>query len=65
MRKDMLHEVEDQKAFQRHPNMPVPLPPEKDTDDYEEFDSDADKMSVLWEKGADDLMDEMLAAEDY
>lgn len=65
MKNNMHKELEDLKAFQRHPHAQMILPPEKDTDDYEEFEDDADMMQMLWEKGADSFGDELMAGEDY
>lgn len=65
MDKMIREEFEDLKAFQRNPSLPKPLPPEKDTDDYEEFDDDAEMMQALWEKGVDAFEEELMAGEDY
>ncbi|MEM4254456.1 MAG: hypothetical protein QXR48_03690 [Candidatus Woesearchaeota archaeon] len=64
MRKTIL-EFEHQKAFHQ-PTLPVSLPPEKDTDDYEDFDDDEEMMQTLWHKGEESFEDEMMKeGEDY
>ena len=64
MRNQMQAEVEDLKSMQRHPSLPVPMPPEKDSDDYEDFD-DGEMLSTLWQDGAEKFEDELMAMEDY
>ena len=59
------YQVEEQQFFQRHPQLPLSVPPDKDTDDYEEFDDDAEILQALWQQGIDASEDEMMAAEDY
>ena len=48
------------------PHIPVSLPPEKDTDDYEDFDDEEEMMQTLWHKGEELFEDEMMKeGEDY
>jgi len=65
MSKTNFESVEDQQAFQRHPALPVAVPPDKDTDDYEEFDNDAEMMQSLWHRGEEAFEDELMASEDW
>ncbi len=55
-------EIEHQKAVK--PALPVSVPPEKDTDDYEDFDDDTEMMQTLWHKGEMDFEDEVMRAEE-
>ena len=64
MKQTMSNEVEGQQAFQRHPQLPTSLPPEKDNDDYENFE-DGEMLSSLWEQGEENYEDELMGAEDY
>ena len=65
MSKMHFEDAEGAQAFQRHPQMPVPVPPDKDTDDYEEFEDDAEMMQALWHQGEQAFEDELMASEDY
>lgn len=57
--------LEHQKAFHQ-PALPVTLPPEKDTDDYEDFDDDTEMLQSLWQQGEESFEDEMMKEkEDY
>ncbi len=54
-------EFEHQKAFHQ---LPLSVPPEKDTDDYEDFDDDEEMMQTLWHKGEEACEDEVMKAEE-
>jgi hypothetical protein len=64
MNKAFQDESEDLKAFPRHMRIPAPVP-EKDTDDYEDFEDDAEMIPELWHKGELAFEDEQMSAEDY
>ena len=55
--------VEHQKAFHQ-PALPAPVAPEKDTDDYEDFENDADMMENLWHRGEEASEEELMRAEE-
>ncbi len=65
MRKSLQDEFEDLKAFPRHPAMPASVPPDKDTDDYEDFEDDAEMIQSLWRQGEQTSEEELMSAEDY
>jgi hypothetical protein len=65
MNKTHVEFAEGTQAFQRHPQLPASLPPDKDTDDYEEFEDDAEMMQALWHQGEEAFEDELMASEDY
>jgi hypothetical protein len=64
MRKNAQEEFEDQKVFQRHPLLPMSVPADKDTDDYEDFE-DGEMLNALWQQGEEACEDELMRAEDY
>ncbi|MEM4242935.1 MAG: hypothetical protein QXM31_03480 [Candidatus Woesearchaeota archaeon] len=58
-------EVGHQRAFHQ-PALPASLPPEKDSDDYEDFDDDTEMMQTLWHKGEESSEDDLMKeGEDY
>lgn len=65
MRRTMLENSESISAFRRHPTLPVSLPPEEDNDDYEDFEDEEEMMQVLWHRGEEAYMDELMVGEDY
>ncbi len=64
MKRTIEKEFEDQKAFQRHPQLPAPIDADKDTDDYEDFE-DGEMLTSLWHRGEEDFEDELMSREDY
>lgn len=62
MRKTFEPEVEHQKAIK--PALPMPVAPEKDTDDYEDFENDAEMMESLWHRGEEASEEELMRAEE-
>ena len=56
-------ELEHQRAI-RQPSLPASVPPEKDTDDYENFDDDTEMMESLWHQGEEEFEDEVMRAEE-
>jgi len=62
MRKTFELEAEHQKAIT--PAMPIPVAPEKDTDDYEDFENNAEMMESLWHRGEEASEEELMRAEE-
>ncbi len=57
--------AEHQRLFHQ-PALPVSLPLEKDTDDYEDFDDEEEMMQTLWHRGEESSEDELMKeGEDY
>lgn len=65
MRKTVELGLEHHKAFQK-PLPPIAVDPEKDTDDYEEFDNGSEMMESLWHRGEEESEEELMKlSEDY
>jgi hypothetical protein len=64
MKKIFNEEVVHLREMQKQHFLPKPVAPEKDTDDYEDFDDDTEMMESLWHQGEEAFEDEVMKAEE-